>query len=88
MQGDMDRIGDQPTENDPENPARWRAMAALTREKAEPMAPDLKERMLEIADQYELLADQMELRRAKGRGSASLTLPSLGEGEKQKGCRL
>ena len=55
---------DKPTEANTENPLHWRRVAKETREKADAMdSPDLKERMLEVAAEYDRLAEQLERRR-------------------------
>ena len=55
---------DKPTEADTANPEHWRSVAKATREKADGMdSPDLKERMLEVAGEYDRLAEQLERRR-------------------------
>jgi hypothetical protein len=49
---------DEPTDDDLRNPAHWRARAEATREKANAMgSPELRERMLVIAGEYERLAE-------------------------------
>jgi hypothetical protein len=50
-----------PTDADLHNPAHWRARAEQIREKANAMgAPELRDRMLQIALEYETLADWVE----------------------------
>ncbi len=57
----MDR--DSPKEADSQNPVHWRAIAQETRDKADTMdSPDLRERMLEVAAEYDRLAEQLERR--------------------------
>ena len=54
----MDR--DKSTDADLRNSEHWRALAEQTREKANAVhSPDIKERMLEIAAEYDRLADQI-----------------------------
>jgi hypothetical protein len=58
----------EPTDDDLQNPAHWRACAEETRQKANAMAsPELKERMLQIAREYDRLAEVMERARTKSR---------------------
>ena len=59
---------DEPIEDDLQNPAHWRARAEETREKANAMSyPELRERMLQIALDYDRLAEAMERTSAKSR---------------------
>jgi hypothetical protein len=55
------------SENDDfQNPQHWRNRAEETRAKADDMhSPELKERMLIIADEYDRLADMVASRNAK-----------------------
>jgi len=58
----------EPTDDDLQNPAHWRACAEETRRKANAMgSPDLKERMLQIALDYDRLAERAERASAKSR---------------------
>ena len=59
---------DEPTDDDLQNPAHWRACAEETRGKANAMgSPELRERMLQIALEYDRLAEVVERASAKGR---------------------
>ena len=61
---------DDPTDDDFQNPKHWRALAEETREKANDMAsPELKERMLLIAADYDQLAERAE--RGPGKSDAA-----------------
>jgi hypothetical protein len=52
---------DEPTEDDLQNPTHWRARAEETREKANAMdSSELRERMLQIATEYDRLAEVVE----------------------------
>jgi hypothetical protein len=52
---------DEPTEGNLQNPTHWRARAEETREKASAMgSPELRERMLQIAIEYDRLAEVVE----------------------------
>ena len=52
---------DELTEDDLQNPKHWHARAEETREKANAMgSPDLKERMLQIALDYDGLAERVK----------------------------
>jgi hypothetical protein len=58
----------EPTNDDLQNPAHWRARAEETRRKANAMgSPDLSERMLQIALDYDRLAERAERVIAKSR---------------------
>jgi hypothetical protein len=58
----------EPTEDNLQDPAHWRALADETREKADAMAsPELRERMLLIAIEYDRLAEVVERARLKVR---------------------
>jgi hypothetical protein len=58
-------------DDDFQNPQHWRDRAGETRTKANDMhSPDLKERMLIIADEYDRLADMVASRNAKERQRA------------------
>jgi hypothetical protein len=53
-------------DDDFQNPQHWRDRAEETRAKANDMhSPELKERMLIIADEYDRLADMVASRNAK-----------------------
>jgi hypothetical protein len=59
---------DEPTDDDLQNPAHWRARAEETREKANAMwFPELRDRMLQIALEYDRLAEAVERAGAKNR---------------------
>ena len=61
----------EPTDADLQNPAQWRARAEETREKANAMgSPDIRERMLHIALEYERLAEVVERANAKSRAGS------------------
>ncbi len=52
---------DEPTEDDQQNSTHWRARAEETREKANAMdSSELRERMLQIALEYDRLAEVVE----------------------------
>ena len=58
-------------DDDFQNPQHWRDRAGETHAKANDMhSPDLKERMLIIADEYDRLADMVASRNAKERQRA------------------
>ena len=58
-------------DDDFQNPQHWRDRAGETRAKANDMhSPDLKERMLIIADESDRLADMVASRNAKERQRA------------------
>jgi hypothetical protein len=64
---------DEPTDDDLRNPAHWRARAEETREKANAMgSPELRERMLVIAGEYERLAEVVGRSSDKDRTGGSL----------------
>ena len=64
---------DEPTDDDLRNPAHWRARAEETREKANAMgSPELRERMLVIAGEYERLAEVVGRPSDKDRTGGSL----------------
>jgi hypothetical protein len=59
---------DQPTDANVLNPSHWRARSEETRAKANAMnSPDIRERMLQIALEYDRLAEVMERATAKSR---------------------
>jgi hypothetical protein len=58
----------EPTDDDLQNPAHWRSRAEETRQKANAMSsPELRECMLQIALDYDRLAERAERAIAKSR---------------------